>query len=502
MPARRMLALWLFALGIGSTEMAKTVQAESWPNFLGPNGSAVSQDKQLPSEWSADKNVAWKVKVPGYGWSCPIVWGDKIFVTTAVSDKQAKPAGGMGGGGFGGGGGGFGGGGGGGGRGQSGPDSVYRWEIHCLNAADGKTLWSKTAKEGKPSIATQASNTYASETPLTDGERVYAYFGMTGVYCYDLAGEFQWKADLGSYRMAMNWGTGASPAQDAERIFVQCDNDEKSFLAALDKKTGKELWRTSRTERSGYSTPLVWKNGDRTEVVCLGSSRVRSYDPATGKELWQLGGLGNDAKASPIIGNGLLFVGSGGGGMGGGRGGFGGPGGGGPGGNPGGAGRGPGGGGGGMGGGAKPLFAVKPGAKGEIDPKNTETTNTTIAWNSPQAGPATATPLYYDGQIYILDQRGGLLTCLDGTTGTQLYKERIPDTRGFTSSPWAYNGKVFCLSDDGHTHVIQAGPKFKVLGENKIDEMCWATPAIAGGSLLLRTVDHLYCIRDKEAEKK
>ncbi len=479
--------------GAGLFLWGQNTFAADWPGFLGPNGVAVSAEKQLPTEWSADKNVAWKVKVPGYGWSCPVVSGDKVFLTSAVTDKQSKPAAGPGGGGGGFGGGGGGRGPGGGGRDQGAPDVTYKFEIHCLNAADGKTLWTKTCKEGKPTIPTQSSNTYASETPLIDGERIYAYFGMNGLYCYDLKGEFQWKADPGSYRMGMNWGTGSSPAQDADRVFVQCDNDDKSFLIAYDKKTGKELWKQPRTERTGYSSPLVWKNKGRTEVVCLGGSKARSYDPATGEQLWELSGLGGDCKASPVATEEVLFVGTGGGGggMGGGRGGFGGRPGGGQ--QPGGSGPG----GGNSGGGAKPLFAVKAGAKGEISLKSSETSNETISWNSKDAGPSTPTPVLYDGHLYVADQRGGLLTCLDAASGKQIYRERIPNARGFTSSPWAYDGKIFCLSDDGHTFVVQAGPEFKVLGENKIDEMCWSSPAIAGGALYLRTVDNLYCLRNK-----
>ncbi|HEY3788562.1 MAG TPA: PQQ-binding-like beta-propeller repeat protein, partial [Urbifossiella sp.] len=194
----------LFALGLFSSTTVGLVYGDDWPQFRGLNGSATSREKNLPTEWSTDKNVAWKVKLPGYGWSCPVVWGDKVFVTTAVSEKQQKPSGGFGGGkgGFGGGKGGGGGGFGPGGGGMKGrvPDTLYKWELHCLNAADGKTLWKRTAAEKKPTTSVHSSNTYATETPVTDGERVYAYFGAAGAFCYDLEGKFLWKADLGAYR--------------------------------------------------------------------------------------------------------------------------------------------------------------------------------------------------------------------------------------------------------------------------------------------------------------
>ncbi|HEV3142395.1 MAG TPA: PQQ-binding-like beta-propeller repeat protein [Gemmataceae bacterium] len=489
---RPALVTCLFLLGTG------LASAADWPQFRGPNSTGVSAEARLPDEWSAAKNIAWKAKIPGYGWSAPIVWGDKLFVTSAVSDKQKKPASGFGGpGGFGppggappGGppGGGFGPGFGP-GRGFGGgkpPDEVYRFEIYCLSAADGKVLWKQTAAEQKPTIPTNPTNTYATETPVTDGERIYAYFGMTGVFCYDLAGKFVWKAELGSYPMAMGNGTGSSPALDGGRLFIQCDNEQKSFLVALDAKTGKELWRTSRTERTGWSTPLVWKNKSRTEIVCVGSPSVRSYDPATGKQLWEMSGVNGQIKASPVATEEMLYVGSGGGpgGMGMGGGGFGRPGGGRPGGD-----------GGGFGGGARPFFAIRPGGSGNITLKDGEKSNDYVFWKLPQAGPATPSPLIYDGYLFILEDRGGMVSCYDPKTGKQLYKERISGARGFTSSPWACDGKVFCLDDSGTTHVLKAGPEFKVLGKNKIDEMCWSSPAVTGDSLILRTVENVYCIR-------
>jgi outer membrane protein assembly factor BamB len=464
--------------------LAAGARAADWPQFRGPNGSATSTEKQLPTEWSKEKNVAWKAQLPGYGWSCPIVWGDKVFVTTAVSDKQKKPSGGFGpgGGGFGGGGGGFGPGGG--GFGGRPPDAVYKWEVYCLNADDGKVIWKQTAAEQKPTIAVNPSNGYATETPVTDGERVYAYFGMNGVFCYDFEGQQVWKADLGSYRIMH--GTASSPVLDGDRLIIQCDNDEKSLLVALDKKTGKELWKTPRTERTGWSTPLIWKNKERTEIVCLGSPKVRSYDPATGKQLWELGGMSGQCQATPVADDEMLYVGTGGG-----LGGMGGPGGGGFGGRPGGPA-------GGMGGGGKPLIAVKAGATGDITLKDGAKSSDNVAWSLPQAGPSTASPLLYEGLLYVLEQRGGILCCYDAKTGKQVYRERLSGARGFTSSPWAYEGKVFCLDDDGQTIVVKAGPEFKQLGENKLDEMCWSSPAVAGSALYLRTVDRLYCIKNKQ----
>ncbi len=486
-----MKRLWTLPLCVGLACLPAAARAGDWPQFRGPGGAGVAAETGLPAAWGADKNIQWKIKVPGVAWSSPITWGDKVFVTTAVSDKQQKPARGFGGGrrprpdganpqrprGGRGGRGGFGG-------NRQPPDALYRWEVYCLNRADGKVVWKQLAVERKPTIPTHGTNTYASETPVTDGERVYAYFGMTGVFCFDArTGKPLWKKDLGSYRMMAGWGTGSSPALEGDRLFIQCDNDEKSFLVALDKKTGNELWRVDRKDRSSWSTPLVWRNSKRTELVCSGSQRTRSYDPATGKVLWELGGMTGAPSATPVADGDLLFCGGGRGGFGGfGGGGFGGP---------------RGGGRGGRGGfGGSTLFAIKAGASGDLTLKEGETANAGIAWSRPKAGPSMASPVVYKGYLYVLEQRGGLLSCYEAKTGKPAYsKERLPQAGGFTSSPWAYDGKVFCLADDGTTFVVKAGPKFEVLGKNKLDEMFWSSPAAAGGNLLLRGVDYLYCIK-------
>jgi outer membrane protein assembly factor BamB len=434
-----------FALAVPIFTVATTLAAD-WTQFRGPNASANSTDKGLPVEWGPDKNVVWKVTIPGYGWSSPIVWGDKVFVTTAVSDNQAKPTGSA--------------------NWRDGfngkADAVYQWEVHCLRAGDGTLVWKRTAARRKPTYAANSSNTYASETPVTDGERVYAFFGETGLFCFDDAGNQLWHKDLGVYPTFGSHGTGASPVLDGERLFLQCDNEEKSFLVALEAKTGKELWRMARTERTGWSTPLVWKNKARTEVVCLGSKQVLSYDPATGKLLWQLGGMSAQCFGSPVGDSDLLYAGTG-----------------------------------GQLGGGRPLFAVKAGASGDITLKPGTTANEGVAWYLPQAGPLVATPLLYEGHLYVLEQNLGLVSCYDARTGKQVYRERLPQARGFLASPWACAGKVFCLDEDGQTFVLQAGPEYKLLGRNTVGERCWASPALAGDALFLRTIDHLYCLKNK-----
>jgi len=437
-----------------------------WPQFRGPNGSGVIDAGTLPAEWAAGKNLKWKIDVPGVGWSCPVVVGDKVFVTTAVSENQRKPGGG---GGFGGGGGGAPGG----GKGRAAPDKVFQFQLICLDVATGKQLWKETPIDAKPKIPTHGSNTYATETPVTDGERVYAYFGMHGLFCYDLAGKQVWKKDLGTFPMMAGWGTASSPVLDGDRLFVQCDNDEKSFIVALDKKNGKEIWREPRAEKSTWCTPLVWKTGQRTEIVTIGN-KVRSYNPADGKVLWELTIGGGQCSVSPVADGDLLFVGAGVGG--GGR-----PGGGRP---------------GGMGGSAGNLFAIKAGASGDITPKEGETSSAGVAWVAPKAGLGMASPLVYKGHVYVFERNGGLVSCFDEKTGKAVYtKERIPGARAFWASPYANDGKVFATDEAGTTFVLEAGPKFNVLAQNSLQGMFWTTPSVAGDAVLLRSTDSLFCVK-------
>jgi outer membrane protein assembly factor BamB len=430
---------------------------KEWPQFRGPDGSGVSVETNLPATWGPNVNVAWKTRIPGYGWSCPVVWGNWVFLTTAVSDNQRRPGGG-------------------GGGGEPPPDVVFRWEVHCLDRATGKTLWHQVAVERKPTIGTHLSNTYASETPVTDGERVYAYFGMIGLFCYDLSGKLVWSKDLGAYPMQGNWGTSSSPVLDGDGLFVQCDNQQHSFLVALDTKTGKELWRANRSEGSTWSTPVVWRNTVRTEVVLMGNRHVRSYDPATGAVLWELStaegaargvprgvkAAAGGCKSTPVATREMIYLGM--------------------------ATRVP-------GQQLGPMWAVKAGARGDITPSAGENVGAFVAWFRTDAGPHFASAVVYDGLLYVFDPHDGVLRCLDAGTGTDVYQEKLPGAHDFKSSPWVQGGTVCGTDVSGTTFVVKAGPHFELLARNDLNEMCWSSPAPAGGALFLRGVEHLYCIR-------
>ncbi len=435
--------------------------AQNWPQWRGPEGNGLAPGKKLPAEWGPDKNIAWKVALPGSGWSQPIVWDNKIFVTAAVTENQTKPKAGdfnpmatadgpaSSGFGF------F--------RGfgppSPPPDKIYLWKVICLDSVTGNIVWEQTANKGKPRTTVNRNNTYASETPATDGERVIAYFGNTGLYCYDISGNLLWSKDLGAYPMQMGWGTGSSPVLCGDRVFIQCDNDEKSFLVALDKKTGDQLWRLDRNEKSNWSTPYIWRNKQRTELITAGGTKLQSHNPENGELFWEMDAGGRNS-ITPVGDQELLYADS--------------------------VDR--------MMGGRGPIVAIRVGASGDISLKEGETSNEYVAWSSPLRTFRVSSPLLYNGCLYMLDQQRGQVRCYDAKTGKENYMQRIEGAKGFTSSPWASDGKVFCLDETGLTVVLKAGPEFEVLATNSLDETFWSSVAVAGENLLLRGVDHLYCI--------
>lgn len=433
---------------LGFTVLGGAAQS-NWPQFRGEHSLGVATNSKLPTTWSTTQNVAWKTSVPGFGWSSPVVWGDKIFVTSVVRDGEVEPPkkglyfGG---------------------ERPTPATNTQHWMVYGFDWTTGKRLWEKPVHAGLPSTSIHLKNTYASETPVTDGERVYAYFGNAGLFCLDLEGKEVWSQKWESYKTRAGWGTAASPVRHGDRIFIVNDNEERSFMVALHKKTGEQLWRVERDEKSNWATPFVWENAERTELVVPGRKRVRSYD-LDGKLLWEFGGMSSIVIPTPFAKAGLLYVCSG-----------------------------------YVGDKNRPVFAIRPGAAGDISLKDGETSNEFIAWCEKTAAPYNPSPLVYGDHFYVLFDFG-FLSCRDASTGKEIYeKQRInlDGTSGFTASPWAYDNKIFCLSEDGDTFVFQAGPGYKLIGKNSLSEMCMATPAIARDSLILRTAANLYRIKNSE----
>jgi len=422
--------------------------ADNWPQFRGADSKGVAEDNpSLPDTWSKTENIAWKTAIPGLGWSSPIVWGDKIFVTTAVSEGEVETP-------------------------QKGlyfkgerptPEVVHHWKVFCLDLKSGAILWEKEAAKGVPPQSHHLKNTFASETPVTDGERVYAYFGNLGVFAYDMNGNEVWSKKFDPVRTRYGWGTAASPALYKDRLYIVNDNDDKSYLLALDKETGNQIWRADRAdEKSNWATPFIWENEKRTEIVTPGTGAIRSYD-LDGKLLWSMKGMSSITIMTPFSKFGLLYVSSG-----------------------------------YVQDKRKPVFAIKPGATGDITLDADKNSSEFVSWAQKDAGPYNPSPIIYGDLFYVLLDRG-FITCYDAKTGEEVYgKQRIGEgSNAFTSSPWAYNGKVFCLSEDGDTFVFEAGREPKApIRKNSLDELCMATPAIVQGNLILRTSSNLYCIRN------
>jgi outer membrane protein assembly factor BamB len=444
----RFLPLWFLLLGVLLLAALPTVSAgDDWSQFRGPRGDGVMPDAKLPEQWSEQSHVAWKVPIPGRGWSQPIVAGNRIFVTTAISDEEEKPR-----------------------RGEMGlvagaADSrkhTYRWKLLCLTVQTGAVVWEQTVHEGKPRFGKHRTNTFASETPATDGELVIAYFGNTGISCYDLDGKRLWTKDLGAFPTQANWGTGSSPVLYGDAVFVQCDNEQSSFLVALDKRTGNELWRVPRDEQSNWSTPYLWKNKERTELVAAGGKKIRSYAPASGELLWEMQGSGRTS-LTPVGSDELLYVDSVSKFMG----------------SPG------------------RLAAIRAGAAGDISLSPRETSSPAVAWSVTLTSYRNASPLLYADCLYMTEQHQGVVRCFDARTGKLNYQKRMPQATGGNASPWAMGNRICSLDEVGLTVVFEPGPEFTVVASNKLDEdMFWASAAVAGNRLILRSLENLYCICD------
>ena len=433
----------LFSLCLCASAVQKSAAADNWPMFRGPD-AGVSDGKSLPTKWDTKTNVTWSVEIPGRGWSSPVVWGNRVFLTTVVRDgkyEDAKKGLYFG------------------GDRPKAPDAVQQWKVFCIDANTGKTLWEREAAQGKPSTGVHLKNSYASETPVSDGKRVYAYFGNQGVYCFDLDGKPLWSKKLDPVPTKLGWGTAASPVLHKDRLFIVNDNEKESYLLCLNAETGEQIWRIPRDEKSNWATPFVWENDKRTELITAGTNKIRAYD-LDGKLIWECAGMSVITIPTPFTRHGLLFVGSG-----------------------------------YVMDKNKPYYAVKPGATGDITLKDGETKNDFIAWKQ-NIGPYNPTPLVYGDYLYVLYDLG-FISCFEAKTGKTVYdKQRLGGQ--FTVSPWAYDGKVFCLNEDGDTTVIAAGPKFEILGKNKLDEMCMACPAVVGKGLLIRTLTKLYRIEEKK----
>lgn len=422
----------------------------NWPSFRGKDASGVADRQNLPNSWDAPKNtkIKWKTRIPGLAHSSPVVWGGRVFVTTAVSSTRGDGAfrHGLY------------------GDGDASDDkSSHQWKLYALDQKSGKILWERTAYEGAPREKRHVKASYANATPATDGRYVVAFFGSQGLYAFDMKGRLVWKKDLGTLNAGAydlpdyEWGTASSPIIYKNTVLVQCDTQSGSFLLASDLKTGKTLWKTPREELPSWGTPTVYSGAGRTEIITNASNFIRGYDPLTGRELWRLGGSSKITAPTPVFADNLIVVASG---------------------------RRP----------EAPIFVIRAGASGDITLAKGQSTNTSVAWSKQGRGSYMPTPLIYRGHLYVLANQG-VFDCYDLQTGAEIYRERIPHHGGgFSASPVAADGNIYLPSEDGEMFVVKAGPKFELLACNPMGELLMATPAISSGMMFVRTQHHLFAV--------
>ncbi len=426
--------------------------SESWPSFRGPAASGVASGQNLPDTWNTrtGEHILWRVQIPGLGHSSPVVWGDRIFVTTAISsDPNATFRPGL-----------F-------GDGDSSTDrSRHRFVTYAIDRRTGTVLWERVAYEGEPVDKRHVKSTYASATPATDGRVVVSWFGSQGVYAYDMSGSPRWKIDvghldLGAYNIpTLEWGPASSPIIWNGLVILQCDTHEDSFILALNADTGEIVWKTERDELPSWGTPTVAMTSSGPELVTNASRFIRGYDPRNGRELWRLGRSSFITAPTPVFDRDLFFVVSG---------------------------RAP----------ERPIFAVRAEAHGDITLADNETRSDAIAWSLTGRGSYMPTPLVYNGILYVM-ANNGILDAYNVNTGEELYRQRLPEIgSGFSASPIAADGRIYVSSEDGEISVVQAGPTFKQIATNSMGELLMATPALSHGVMYVRSVHSLFAIGRK-----
>ncbi len=424
--------------------------ADEFAQFRGSQ-VGVAADQKIPLKWSNDENVAWKVPVPGSGWSQPILWQDRVYITTAVSDPPLRPKNfsdgvktpqSMGLGGF-----------------SRAPDVTIDWQLLCLNAATGQTIWSHSVTTGKPKYATHPSNTYATETPVADAEGIYVFFGATGTLAaigHD--GSRRWQQELGAYPSNNGFGTGSSLAINEGTVFVQHFTSDTASVFAFDTHSGTSRWKYDRsTKGSSWSTPVIWRNQMRTELIVAGNDDVDSLDPETGSVIWKLGKVKAPTACSVAADKERLYFG-------------------------------------GSDPFAKgPLFALTAGSTGDLTPEKKNGTFAGCAWLEAKAGPGMASPVSNGQFLYVADNN--ILRCYDAKTGERLYQNRLPGLKMVAASPLIIGDKLFVLDEAGAAALVRLGKEFEVIGGGQIDDVFWATPAVGNQSIYLRGINALYCIR-------
>jgi outer membrane protein assembly factor BamB len=420
----------------------------NWPSFRGDASAGNGDGQRAITDWDAasGKNVKWKTPIPGIATASPIVWGNRVFATTAVSGAgnnsfktglygDVKPVDDL---------------------------SPHEWKVYCLDKATGKILWERSAVVGAPRTKRHTKSSQASSTPVTDGRRVVAVFGSAGVMiAWDYSGKELWRVNLGTldsgwfFDPSFQWGHSSSPIIHRNTVILQADVQKGSYIAAWDIATGKPLWKTERADEiSTWGTPTIARTADGRDVLVTNGTKIRGYDPASGKQLWTLGPNSEITIGTPVAGNGLVYV----------TGGY----------PP-----------------VRPIYAIRPGAQGDISLQKGQESNQSIAWSNMTEGTYIPTPLLYDGYLFTLNING-VLSAYDPQTGRRAFRGRVGTGGAFSASPVGADGRLYIASEDGEVYVISATPDMKQIAKNDMKEVIMATPAISDGLIIIRTMGHLY----------
>jgi len=445
-----MLAL-LLSIILSSGGFSQERPERQWPSYRGYFSSGVLDNASLPEKFDFDKseNIRWKTDIPGMGISSPVIWGNKLFLTTAVSESDKagfKP--GL--------------------YGDVTPvsdSSVHEWKVFCINKNNGRIIWERTSYTGIPKIKRHPKSTHANSSAATDGQHVVAFFGSEGLYCYDINGKLLWQKNFGVLRSSFfimknaEWEFASSPVIHNGVVIIQCDVLENSFLAAYDVKTGKELWKSSRDEYPGWCTPNIYTNEGKTYVAVNGFKHRGGYEFETGKEVWRMSGGGDIQIPTPITGNNLIYFNS-------------------------------------AHGKSSPIMAVKTSASGDITLKENETANQGVVWSQPRGGSYMHTMLLYRNLLYNVNWNGAI-NCIDPLTGKEVYNAKLGGAKSFIASPVASDGRIYIVDEEGTVYIIRDGSSFNLLAEIPMNDICMTAPAITGGMIYFRTQHHLIAVGKK-----
>ena len=423
-----------------------------WPMYRGYYASGALDNANLPAKWDVEtgENIAWKKAIPGLGHGCPIVWGENIFVTTAVSemDKGDVKTGIYG------------------SIGSVQDSSVHEWKVYCLDKNTGEIKWEQTSHKGIPEQKRHPMSSHANCTPATNGEFVVAFFGSEGLYCYDMNGNLQWNKDFGVLRSnfflveSAEWEFASSPLIHKNRVIVQCDVDTNSFIAAYDIKTGEQIWKQDRDDYPGWCTPNIYHDGEKDIVAVNGFKHRGGYDFEKGEEIWKMSGGGDIPIPTPVVGEKFVYFNS-------------------------------------AHGKSSPVLAVQKNAEGDLTLAEGETSTEFIGWAKPRGGAYMGTMLVYGDYLYNARWNGSL-TCYNALSGEEIYSEKVGSGNSYTSSPVAADGIIYITDNDGVVYSVKAGPEYELLEENKLNEVCMTTPAIAENYIFFRTMHDLIAVSTRK----